>query len=49
MMDRFLAMKVFARVVESGSFTKAAETLQLTAPQASRIIQALEAHLARGS
>ncbi|WP_114811330.1 LysR family transcriptional regulator [Paraburkholderia kururiensis] len=45
MMDRFLAMKVFARVVESGSFTKAAETLQLTAPQASRIIQALEAHL----
>lgn len=44
-MDRFVAMKVFARVVESHSFVKAAESLQMAAPQVSRIVQALEAHL----
>ncbi|HEV3106240.1 MAG TPA: LysR family transcriptional regulator [Trinickia sp.] len=44
-MDRFVAMKVFARVVESRSFIKAAESLQLAAPQVSRTVQALEAHL----
>jgi len=38
-------MKVFARVVESHSFVKAAESLQMAAPQVSRIVQALEAHL----
>ncbi|MGN6319087.1 LysR family transcriptional regulator [Trinickia sp.] len=44
-MDRFVAMRVFARVVESHSFVKAAESLQMAAPQVSRIVQALEAHL----
>ncbi|WP_206952186.1 LysR family transcriptional regulator [Trinickia acidisoli] len=44
-MDRFFAMKVFSRVVESRSFVKAAESLQLAAPQVSRTVQALEAHL----
>ncbi|KAA0086309.1 LysR family transcriptional regulator [Trinickia soli] len=44
-MDRFVAMKVFARVVESHSFVKAAESLQMATPQVSRIVQALEAHL----
>ncbi len=44
-MDRFVAMKVFARVVESHSFVKAAESLQMAAPQVSRFVQALEAHL----
>lgn len=44
-MDRFVAMKVFARVVESHSFVKAAESLHMAAPQVSRIVQALEAHL----
>lgn len=44
-MDRFFAMKVFTRVVESHSFVKAAESLQLAAPQVSRTVQALEAHL----
>ena len=29
-MDRFDAMLAFARVVETGSFTKAAETLHLS-------------------
>ena len=44
-MDRFNAMKVFTRVVESRSFVKAGESLQLATPQVSRTVQALEAHL----
>ncbi|GLU35592.1 LysR family transcriptional regulator [Trinickia caryophylli] len=44
-MDRFIAMKVFTRVVESRSFVKAGESLQLATPQVSRMVQSLEAHL----
>lgn len=44
-MDRFAAMKVFTRVVESHSFVKAGESLQLATPQVSRMVAALEAHL----
>ena len=44
-MDRFLAMKVFVRVVESGSFSKAADALRLPPASVSRTVQALEAHL----
>jgi LysR family transcriptional regulator for bpeEF and oprC len=44
-MDRFAAMKVFTRVVESRSFVKAGESLQLATPQVSRMVAALEAHL----
>lgn len=44
-MDRFLAMKVFVRVVESGSFSKAADALRLPPASVSRTLQALEAHL----
>ena len=44
-MDRFLAMKVFARVVEAGSFSKAADALRLPPASVSRTLQALEAHL----
>src|SRR5260370_10581800 len=44
-MDRFLAMRVFARVVEAGRFVKAAESLHVSVASASRIVQALEAHL----
>jgi LysR family transcriptional regulator for bpeEF and oprC len=44
-MDRFVAMRVYARVVEAGSFVKAAESLQLSVANVSRIVQALEAHL----
>jgi LysR family transcriptional regulator for bpeEF and oprC len=44
-MDRFLAMKVFVRVVESGSFSKAADALHLPPASVSRTLQALEAHL----
>jgi LysR family transcriptional regulator, regulator for bpeEF and oprC len=44
-MDRFNAMKVFMRVVDSHSFVKAGESLQFTTAQVSRTVQALEAHL----
>lgn len=44
-MDRFVAMKVFSRVVEAGSFVKAADSLLLPAPTVSKIINALETHL----
>ena len=44
-MDRFEAIRVFAQVVESGSFAKAAERLGLSTSAASRQVADLEAHL----
>ncbi|SEI42870.1 LysR family transcriptional regulator [Pseudomonas sp. NFR16] len=44
-MDLLFAMKVFTRVVESNSFTRAADTLQIPKASATVIIQQLEAHL----
>ncbi len=44
-MDRFDAMQAFARVVEAGSFTKAAETLRLNKTTVTQLIQQLEARL----
>ena len=44
-MDRLTAMQVFAQVVESGSFAKAAERLQVSTSAASRQVAELEAHL----
>ena len=44
-MDRFDAMQAFARVVETGSFTKAADTLQLSRATVSQLVQQLEARL----
>ena len=44
-MDRFDAMKAFVRVVESGSFTKAAETLHMSRTSVTQLIQQLEARL----
>lgn len=43
--DRFQAMRVFAQVVESGSFSKAAERLDLSTSATSRHVADLEAHL----
>lgn len=43
--DRIAAMNVFVRVVEAGSFTKAAETLNVPKPRVSRLIQGLEQDL----
>jgi DNA-binding transcriptional LysR family regulator len=44
-MDRLAAMQVFAQVVESGSFAKAAARLDLSTSAASRHVAELEAHL----
>lgn len=44
-MDRFDAMQTFARVVEAGSFTKAAQTLHLSRTTATQLVQQLEARL----
>lgn len=44
-MDRFDAMQAFARVVETGSFTKAAETLHMSRTTATQLVQQLEARL----
>jgi DNA-binding transcriptional LysR family regulator len=44
-MDRLLAMRVFATVVESGSFVRAAEQLHLSPTAASRHVAELEKHL----
>lgn len=44
-MDTLQNMRVFARVVESGSFTAAAQHLNTTTAYASRAVSDLEAHL----
>lgn len=44
-MDRFHAMKVFTRVVETGNFSRAANALDMPRPSVSVVIQQLEAHL----
>lgn len=44
-MDRFDAMKAFARVVETGSFTKAANTLHMSKTSVTHLVQQLEARL----
>ncbi len=44
-MDRFEAMQVFVRVVETGSFTKAADTLHTNRARVTQLVQRLEAHL----
>lgn len=44
-MDKFGAMQAFVCVVETGSFTKAADRLRLPKPTVTRLIQSLEAHL----
>ena len=44
-MDRLDATQAFARVVETGSFTKAADTLHLSKTTVTQLIQQLEARL----
>ncbi len=44
-MDRFDAMRAFVRVVETGSFTKAAENLGLNRTTVTQLVQQLEARL----
>jgi len=44
-MDRFDAMQAYARVVEAGSFTRAAATLGLSRTSVTQLVQQLEARL----
>jgi len=44
-MDQLQALRVFARVVEAGTFTKAAESLQMPKATVSKLVQSLEEHL----
>ncbi|TXH84377.1 MAG: LysR family transcriptional regulator [Pseudoxanthomonas sp.] len=44
-MDRIDAMQAFVRVVETGSFTRAADTLQTSRTRVTQLVQQLEAHL----
>lgn len=44
-MNQLLAMRVFARVVQTGSFTKAADSLELPKTSVSKLIVDLEGHL----
>ena len=44
-MDRFDAMQAFARVVETGSFTRAADALHISRTTATQLVQQLEARL----
>ncbi len=44
-MDRLQAMQVFVQVVDTGSFTRAAEVLRLPKASVTTLVQGLEAHL----
>jgi DNA-binding transcriptional LysR family regulator len=44
-MDQLSAMRAFVRVVEAGTFTRAADLLDMPKPTVTKQIQQLEAHL----
>ena len=44
-MDQLLAMRAFSRVVEAGSFTRAADSLDVPNATMRKLVQELEAHL----
>ena len=44
-MDQLLAMRAFARVVESGGFTRAADSLDVPLATVSKLVRELEAHV----
>ena len=43
--NQMQAMRVYVRVVEAGTFTKAADSLRLPKPTVTKLIQGLESHL----
>jgi DNA-binding transcriptional LysR family regulator len=43
--NQMQAMRVFVRVVESGTFTSAADSLRMPKPTVTKLVQALESHL----
>jgi DNA-binding transcriptional LysR family regulator len=44
-MDQIAAMRVFVQVVECGTFTRAADLLQMPKPSVTKLVQQLESHL----
>ena len=44
-MDQLMAMRAFTRVVESGSFTRAADSLNMPIATLSKLVKSLEGHL----
>ncbi len=44
-MDQLIAIRAFARVVEAGNFTRAADSLNMPNATLSKLVQELEAHL----
>ncbi|MFG6488555.1 LysR family transcriptional regulator [Roseateles sp. BYS78W] len=44
-MDQLLAMRALARVIEAGSFTRAADSLDMPIATVSKLVRELEAHL----
>ena len=44
-MDQLSAMRAFVRVVEAGTFTRAASTLGMPKPTLTKLVQGLEAHV----
>lgn len=44
-MDQFQAIRVFARVVESGNFTRASDSLNMPKATVTKLVQGLESHL----
>ncbi|WP_380178258.1 LysR family transcriptional regulator [Kalamiella sp. sgz302252] len=44
-MDQLMAIRAFARVVEAGNFTRAADSLSMPKATLSKVVQELEAHL----
>ena len=44
-MDQLAAMRAFVRVVEAGTFTRAADALETPKPTVTKLIQGLESHL----
>ena len=43
--NQILAMRVFVRVVEAGTFTRAADSLRMPKPTVTKLVQGLENHL----
>src|ERR1700748_2571952 len=44
-MDQLLALRVFVRIAEAGTFSRAADTLAIPRPTVTKLVQDLEAHL----
>ena len=44
-MDQLLALRVFVRIAEAGTFAKAADSLNIPKPTVTKLVQSLESHL----